>query len=162
MRDLLKKPSNSLIRSFVLSELSESLTFAHLSWATWTIRSQSLICPERPEQIAHICSFVLSDLSKWAMSEFPTLCISAPGSQAQHLQTWSQICRVFRFQRSTILTQRFHAQRQLSNPCLLIRGPMWRFDSRKKLRFIFYIEADIPPPPLYILFSSLLPLPPPH
>ena len=42
-----KKLSNSLICSFVLSFLSESLTFAHMSWATWVIRSQSLICPEQ-------------------------------------------------------------------------------------------------------------------
>ena len=49
MSDSLKKTSNSLIRSFVLSDLSQSLTFAHLSWATWAIRS-----------------FFLSDLSKWA------------------------------------------------------------------------------------------------
>ena len=49
--------------------MSESLTFAHLSWASWAIRSQSLICPERSEQIAHIRSFVLIDLSKWANSQ---------------------------------------------------------------------------------------------
>ena len=42
-----KKLSNSLICSFVLSFLSESLTFAHMSWATWVICSQSLICPEQ-------------------------------------------------------------------------------------------------------------------
>ena len=73
---------------------------AHLSWATWAIHSQSLISSERPEQFAHGCSFVLSDLSesltvphliwaKWAnermsdegmsdelMSEFPALSFS--------------------------------------------------------------------------------------
>ena len=62
MSDLLKKPSTSLInperperianiRSFVMSDLSDSLTISNF--------------PERPEQIPHICSFVLS--------EFPTL-----------------------------------------------------------------------------------------
>ena len=102
--------------SFLLSDLSESLIIAHLSCATWAIRSlrseemsesfaslkkfkkmlktytkynllnffegiahllwakekwaicskkpsNSLICPERPEGNAHICSFVMSDLS---------------------------------------------------------------------------------------------------
>ena len=44
-------------RSFVMRNLSDSLTVAHLSWAIWVIHSQSLICPERSER----------------MSEFPTL-----------------------------------------------------------------------------------------
>ena len=35
-----KKPSDSLICSFVLSDLSKLLTFAHLSLATWAICSQ--------------------------------------------------------------------------------------------------------------------------
>ena len=75
-----------------MSNLSKSLTVAHLSWATWAIRSWSLICLERPEQLAHSRLFVLSDLgesltvahliwAKWAnermsderMSEFPAL-----------------------------------------------------------------------------------------
>ena len=37
------------------------LTVALLSWATWAIRSQLLICPERSERIAHCCSL------KWAI-----------------------------------------------------------------------------------------------
>ena len=53
-------------------------SFAHLSWATWANRSQSLICHERPERFAHCCSFVLSNLSEsltvahliWAMSKW--------------------------------------------------------------------------------------------
>ena len=53
--------------SFVMSDLSDLLMVALLTWA---IHSQSLICPER---IAHSHSFDLSDLSKWVMSEFPTL-----------------------------------------------------------------------------------------
>ena len=44
--------SDSLIRSFVLSNLSESLTFAHMPWH------------ERSERFAHSCSLVMSDLSK--------------------------------------------------------------------------------------------------
>ena len=56
--------SEALICSFIMSNLSESLTVAHLSWATWAIRSQSLICLEGPEGFAHSHSFVLSDLSK--------------------------------------------------------------------------------------------------
>ena len=78
--------------SFVMSDLSNLLTDALLTWATWAIRSQSLFWHERPEWFAHSRSFVLSDLSElltvahliwviWAnnqmtdeqMSEFPTL-----------------------------------------------------------------------------------------
>ena len=66
-----------------MSDLSESLTVAHLSWATWTIRSALLICLERPERFAHSSSFVLSDLSdlltvahliwvKWANLPIPS------------------------------------------------------------------------------------------
>ena len=40
-------------------------SFAHLSCVTWTIRSQSLICPERFE-----------GMREWAMSEFSTLILS--------------------------------------------------------------------------------------
>ena len=49
-------------RSFVISDLSDSLTVAHLSWAAWVTRSQSLICLKRNEQ-----------MSELAMSEFPAL-----------------------------------------------------------------------------------------
>ena len=86
--------SKSLIRSFTLSDLSKSLTVAHLSGATWAICSRLLISSERPaEQFAHGCSFVLSNLresltvphliwAKWGseqmrneqMSEFPAMC----------------------------------------------------------------------------------------
>ena len=65
-----KKPSNSLICperpegnahicSFVMSDLSDSLTVAHLSWATWANPSHLLICPEQFEH-----------MSEWAMSEW--------------------------------------------------------------------------------------------
>ena len=56
--------------SFVLSDLSNSLTVALLTWATWVIGSQSLICPERSEWVAHSRSFDLSNLSEWAISEW--------------------------------------------------------------------------------------------
>ena len=49
MSNLLKKMSDSLIRSFLVSEMSDSLT--------------SFISSERPEQIAHGRSFPLSHLS---------------------------------------------------------------------------------------------------
>ena len=52
-----------------LSDLSDSLTVSHLSWATWAIRSQSLICPKQSDQIAHSRSFDMSNLSKWANSQ---------------------------------------------------------------------------------------------
>ena len=56
------------ICSFIMSNLRESLTVAHahMSWATWMICSQWLICPERSQRIAHSHSFDLSNLSKWA------------------------------------------------------------------------------------------------
>ena len=59
-------------RSFlwVKEQMSDSLMAALLTWATWAIRSLLLICPERSERIAHSCSFDLSDLSKWEMSEW--------------------------------------------------------------------------------------------
>ena len=64
MSDLLKKTSNLLSCSFIICNLSKLLTGALLSWATWAICSQLLICHKRPEQFPHSCSFVLSDLSK--------------------------------------------------------------------------------------------------
>ena len=39
------------------------MQIAHLSWATWAIRSRSLISLERPEWFAHGRSFLLRDLS---------------------------------------------------------------------------------------------------
>ena len=48
-----QKVINSLIRSFMVSDLMDSLTIAHSFWATWAKRSRSLICPERPEPFAH-------------------------------------------------------------------------------------------------------------
>ena len=38
-------------------------SFTHFWWATWAIRSCLLIFGERSEQIAHGCSFLVSDLS---------------------------------------------------------------------------------------------------
>ena len=76
-----------LVKSF-----GATCSFAHLSWVTWANWSQSLICHERPERLAHSCSFDMSNLSYlltvahliwaiWAierisnewMSEFPAL-----------------------------------------------------------------------------------------
>ena len=53
------------ICSFVMSNLSDVLPVAHLSWATWANRSHLLICSEWFEQ-----------MSEWAneqLSKFPTL-----------------------------------------------------------------------------------------
>ena len=66
-----------------MSDLSASRMVAHLSWATWAICSQSLICLERPERFPHSPSFVLNDLSelltvdhliwaKWANKQIPS------------------------------------------------------------------------------------------
>ena len=76
-----RKTSDLLIRSFIMSNLSELLMVALLSWATRVIRSQALICPERSKRIALSGSLKWLILSKWAneqmsdeqMSEFPTL-----------------------------------------------------------------------------------------
>ena len=45
------KKSDSLIRSFLVSDLSDSLTIAHFLWATWANRSWSLI-------LVHIVYFI--------------------------------------------------------------------------------------------------------
>ena len=67
MSDSLKKMSYSLILSFLVSNLSDSLMIAHFLWGTWANRSWSLIFGERSEQIAHDRSFPLRDLCKWLM-----------------------------------------------------------------------------------------------
>ena len=51
------------ICSFVMSDLSDSLTVAHLSWGTWANRSHFFICPERFEQMSEWA------MSKWANSQ---------------------------------------------------------------------------------------------
>ena len=85
-------------RSFIMSNLSKTLTVAHLSWVSWAIHSRSLFWYVWPDWLAHSHSFVLSDLSEsltvahliwaiWAnermsnerMSEFPALLFSASG-----------------------------------------------------------------------------------
>ena len=55
MSDSLKEMSDSLIHSFLVNEMSDSLT--------------PLISSERPEQIAHGRSFDLSEMSEWANSQ---------------------------------------------------------------------------------------------
>ena len=52
-----------------MSNLSELLTVAHLSWATWAIHSRSLICLEQSERIPHSRSFDLSKMREWANSQ---------------------------------------------------------------------------------------------
>ena len=54
---------------------------AHLSWATWGIRSRSLICLERSERIAHSRSFDLSKMSEWANERWANDRIPSPGIQ---------------------------------------------------------------------------------
>ena len=56
--------SKSHFCSFIISNISKSLTGTHLSWATWAICSRLLICLERPERFAHSRLIVLSNLSK--------------------------------------------------------------------------------------------------
>ena len=61
--------SDSLIRSFLVSDLSNSLTVAHLYWAIWEICSQSLIWFEQNEQ-----------MSKWANEQWANEWIPSPDS----------------------------------------------------------------------------------
>ena len=57
MSDLLKKRNDSLICSFLVSDLSNSLMIAHFLWATRANRSWLLIFSERPERFAYIAHF---------------------------------------------------------------------------------------------------------
>ena len=61
---LLQKMSKWAIRSKIRAIRS----FAQFWWGTWAIRSWSLIFGERPEWIAHGCSFLVSDLRNWLTS----------------------------------------------------------------------------------------------
>ena len=54
MSDFLKQTSDSLIRSFLVSNQSDSLTIAHFHRAMWANRSWSLIFGEWPERFTHI------------------------------------------------------------------------------------------------------------
>ena len=61
-------------RSFVLSNLSDSLTVTHLSWAILGNRSQSLIWFEQNERMSEFPALQkTSDLLRKLMSKFPTL-----------------------------------------------------------------------------------------
>ena len=60
MSDSLKKPSHSLIRSFIMSDLSKSLMVALLSWATWAIRSQLLF------DMSHLSDLLTVTHLSWA------------------------------------------------------------------------------------------------
>ena len=51
------------IRSFLVSDLSDSLTISNFLWATWANSLRSLIFGERPERIAQGCSVLVSNLS---------------------------------------------------------------------------------------------------
>ena len=59
----LKKASELLICSFIMSDLQKSIMVTLLSWGTWAIRSLLLFCQQR-EPFAHSHSFVLSNLRK--------------------------------------------------------------------------------------------------
>ena len=67
---ILSDLSESLSHSFDLSDLSKSLMVAYFLWATWAIRSLSLISSELPDRFAHGRSFVLSDLSESLIRSF--------------------------------------------------------------------------------------------
>ena len=67
MRDSLKKTSDLLIYHERPEQIAHSYSFVMSDLSD--SRSQSLICPERSEQIAHPCSFDLSDLTNELMSD---------------------------------------------------------------------------------------------
>ena len=58
------------VNLFVMRDLIDSLTVPLLSWATWAISSQSLICTERFERLAHSHSLKRAILSVWAMRKW--------------------------------------------------------------------------------------------
>ena len=72
--------------SFFMSNLSDSLKVPLLSWATWAIRSQLLICPEWSERIVHSCSLKWAILSDWAISQWANEWIPSPANEPPHLQ----------------------------------------------------------------------------
>ena len=57
MSDLLKKTSDLLIGSFLVSDLSDSLMVTQFWWANWANHSWSLIFGEQPEVFAHVALF---------------------------------------------------------------------------------------------------------
>ena len=57
-------------RSFGMSDLSNLLTVAHLSWAIWANRSQSLIWSEQSELMSEWVNMSEWAMSKWTMSEW--------------------------------------------------------------------------------------------
>ena len=64
MSHSLKKMSDLLIHSFLVSDLSDSLMISHFLWATWANPSWSLIFGERPERFARIAHLIWA---KWAI-----------------------------------------------------------------------------------------------
>ena len=82
-----------MLRLLMINErMSDLLKVAHLSWATWAIRSRSLICLERSERIAHI----------WyerneQMSEFPALLIFK-----KHISAWKTYFRKREFENDVL------------------------------------------------------------
>ena len=93
-------------RSFVMSDLSDSLMVTHLSWATWAIGSQSIICLERSGRIAHSCSFDLSKMSKWANEQWANEQIPSPGNgeQFRHIEPSNTVASIVKLSSSEVHT----------------------------------------------------------
>ena len=89
-----QKTSDSRLHSFIMIDLSELLTVALLTWATWAIRSQLLICLEQYERIAHRRSF---DLSNWANERWANERIPNPAQMTkfQNLNIWKVLQTFF-------------------------------------------------------------------
>ena len=84
-------------QSFDMSDLRNSLAVALLTWATWAIRSQSLICPDWSEWIAHswaIWLWAKELISNKQVRKFPTLRIGEDFEEksflslAKHFWIW--------------------------------------------------------------------------
>ena len=65
-------------RSFPLSNLSDLLRVAHLSWAIWANRSQSLICFEQNERLSE---GAIERRSDWANERLVNVRIPSPDFQ---------------------------------------------------------------------------------
>ena len=77
--------SDSLIRSFLVRDLSDSLTIAHFLWAMWANCSWLLIFGERPERFGHIAQskwvIVSESLTSLTKNEPPNAFITVWGKQ---------------------------------------------------------------------------------
>ena len=127
--------SKSLIRSFPLSKMSNSLT--------------SLISSERPEQIAHGCSFLVSDLSDSLRVAHLSWVICANLSQSHIWFEWNE-------QMSDEQMSEFPAlvfTQLISSP---LKKAIWHYLICVQFFLQKMINHSPPPPLLVIMFAYLI------